>query len=94
LTIWRPWIGPKPTPIEKFARIGTLFGANHENHLDRCHHLVDCLYRWLDQLDIPRLGQFGLTDSHIDLLVHTASNKNNPLPLSAGQIGQMLKDRL
>jgi alcohol dehydrogenase len=82
------------TMIEKFARIGTLFGADHENQLDRCHHLVDCLYRWLDQLDIPRLGQFGLTDSLIDLLVHTASNKNNPLPLSAGQIGQMLKDRL
>ena len=45
-------------------------------------------------LAIPRLGQFGLTDGHVDLLVRAASNKNNPLPLSAGQIGGMIRDRL
>jgi alcohol dehydrogenase class IV len=80
--------------IEKFARIGNLFGAMYENRLDCCRHLVDGLYRWLDQLAIPRLGQFGLTDGHVDLLVQAASNKNNPLPLSAGQIGGMLRDRM
>jgi len=79
--------------IEKFARIGKLFGADHENSLDCCRHLVDCLYQWLDQLDIPRLGRFGLTVAHVDFLVHAASNKNNPLPLSADQIGQMIRDR-
>ena len=81
------------TTIEKFARIGKIFGALHEDCLDCCRHLVDCLYRWLDQLDIPRLGQFGLTAAHVDLLVRAASNKNNPLPLSAGQIRQMIQDR-
>jgi alcohol dehydrogenase class IV len=81
------------TTIEKFARIGKLFGAKHENRLDCCRHLVDCLYRWLDQFDIPRLGQFGLTLDHVNFLVRDGSNKNNPLPLSAGQIGQMIQDR-
>jgi alcohol dehydrogenase class IV len=85
---------PSNATIEKFARIGRLFGAMHENRLDCCRHLVDSLYRWLDQLAIPRLGQFGLTDGHVDLLVRTASNKNNPLPLSAGQIGRMIRDRM
>ena len=80
--------------LAKFARIGNLFGARHENRMDCCRHLVDCLYRWLDQLAIPRLGQFGLTGGHVDLLVSTASNKNNPLPLSAGQIGNMIRDRM
>lgn len=80
--------------IEKFAHIGSLFGAMHENRLDCCRHLVDGLYRWLDQLAIPRLGQFGLNDGHVDLLVAAGSNKNNPLPLSAGQIGDMIRDRL
>ncbi len=79
--------------IEKFARIGKLFGAKHENRLDCCRHLVDCLYRWLDQFDIPRSGQFGLTLDHVNFLVRDGSNKNNPLPLSAGQIGQMIQDR-
>ena len=85
---------PSSAAIEKFARIGNLFGAMYESRLDCCRHLVDGLYRWLDQLAIPRLGQFGLTDGHVDLLVRAASNKNNPLPLSAGQIGGMIRDRL
>jgi alcohol dehydrogenase class IV len=79
--------------IAKFARIGNLFGATHDTHLDCCRYLVDGLYRWLDQLGIPRLGQFGLTLAHVDFLVHAASNKNNPLPLSTDQIGRMIQDR-
>ena len=84
---------PSNEAIDKFARISKLFGAKHDNHLDCCRHLVDCLYQWLDQLDIPRLGRFGLTVAHVDFLVKEASNKNNPWPLSAGQIGQMIQDR-
>lgn len=81
------------TAIEKFSRMGKLFGAPHEGPLDCCRHLVDCLYRWLDRLEIPRLGTFGLTHAHIDFLVRAASNKNSPAPLSAGQIRRMIHDR-
>lgn len=84
---------PADAAIDKFARIGKLFSAKHENRLDCCRHLVDCLYGWLEQLDIPRLGQFGLTPDHVDLVVHAASNKNNPLPLSTDQMGKMIQDR-
>lgn len=80
--------------LTKFARIGNLFGSLYEDRLDCCRHLVDCLIRWLDQLEIPRLGTFGLAEAHMDLLVKTASNKNNPLPLSAGQMVKMIKNRL
>lgn len=80
--------------MAKFAHISNIFGCLHENRLDCCRYLVDCLYRWLDQLKIPRLGMFGLTADHVDLLVKAASNKNNPLPLSAGQMGQMVQNRL
>ncbi|MFO7715267.1 iron-containing alcohol dehydrogenase [Desulfosarcina sp.] len=79
--------------LAKFARIGKLFGARFEDRMDCCRHLVDSLYRWLDQLQIPRLGQFGLTPDRVDILVHAASNKNNPLPLTAGQIERMIQDR-
>lgn len=79
--------------IKKFSRIGKLFGASYKDPRDCCRHLVDCLYRWLDELDLPRLGRYGLADVHVDLLVPAASNKNNPLPLSADQIRQMIQDR-
>ncbi|WP_319407974.1 iron-containing alcohol dehydrogenase [uncultured Desulfosarcina sp.] len=84
---------PSNAAIDKFARIGRLFGAKPDNRLGGCLHLVDCLYQWLDQLDIPRLGRFGLTAAHVDFLVRAASNKNNPWPLSDSQIGQMIQDR-
>lgn len=82
------------TALSKYARIGELFGARHGDPEDCCRHLVDCLYQWLGQLEIPRLGRFGMTAAHVDLLVRTASNKNNPLPLSASQIERMIQDRL
>jgi len=81
------------TAIRKFARIGRLFGAAYHASSDCCRHLVDCLYQWLEQFSIPRLGSFGLTDALADNLVRLGSNKNNPLPLSADQIRQMILDR-
>jgi alcohol dehydrogenase class IV len=79
--------------IDKFARIGKLFGSLNADRLDCCRHLVNSLYRWLDQLDIPRLGDFGLTAAHVDVLIGLSSCKNNPLPLSAEQLGRMIQDR-
>jgi alcohol dehydrogenase class IV len=79
--------------VEKFARIGRLSGASHADPMDRCRHLVDSLYRWLDKLPIPRLGHYGLSASHIERLRQDSSNKNNPLPLSADQVEQMIRDR-
>jgi alcohol dehydrogenase class IV len=79
--------------VDKYARIARLFGATQADPVDRCRFLVDALDRWLDDLAIPRLGTFGLKSEYINLLVGKASNKNNPVPLSAGQIDGMLWDR-
>jgi len=79
--------------IEKFARIAELFGASGKDAVDRCRHLIDRLYRWLDDLSIPRLGRFGLTTDHVATIVERASNKNNPLPLTNDQIVRMIRER-
>lgn len=79
--------------IEKFARIAELFGASHNDPVDRCRHLTDSLYRWLEDLSIARLGRFGLTDDHVENIVESASNKYNPLPLTADQMVRMIRDR-
>lgn len=79
--------------IEKFARIAELFGAFHNDAIDRCRFLAESLYRWLEDLDIPRLGRFGLTTDHVAIIVSTASSKNNPLPLTADQMTRMIRDR-
>ncbi len=79
--------------IDKYARIACLFGATQAHPVERCRYLVDALYRWLDDLAIPRLGQFGLTADHVSVVVVQASNKNNPMPLSPSQITGMIRDR-
>jgi alcohol dehydrogenase class IV len=79
--------------IDKYARIARLFGATQARPGDRCQYMVDALYRWLDDLAVPRLGQFGLTTDHVKILMETASNKNNPVPLSPIQIADMIRDR-
>jgi alcohol dehydrogenase class IV len=85
--------GESRNSIAKFSRIANLLGASHNNPADGCSHLVDALYGWLENFKIPRLGVFGMTVRKVDLLMKQASNKNNPLPLSAGQIRQMILDR-
>jgi alcohol dehydrogenase class IV len=84
---------PSNAAIDKFARIGRLFGARNQDPLDSCRFLVACLDQWLAKLAIPRLEHYGLTADHVDRLVSASSNKNNPLPLSAEQIEQMIKRR-
>jgi alcohol dehydrogenase class IV len=79
--------------IEKFARIAELFGASQKDAVDRCRYLTDSLYRWLEDLFIPRLGGCGLTDDHVERIVESASNKNNPLPLTADQMARMIRGR-
>lgn len=79
--------------IAKYARLGELFGAPPGDAGERCRHLVDCLYGWLASLSIPRLSRFGLNPQLIARLVGLAGNKSNPLPLSTGQIEQMLLKR-
>lgn len=79
--------------IAKFSHIGRLFGSTHAVPVDSCRFLVDCLYELIEQFQIPRMGQFGLTLDQVDQLVGSASNKNNPLALSGNQIRSVILDR-
>jgi alcohol dehydrogenase class IV len=84
---------PASVAINKFSRVGQLFGSGYENPMGSCLYLVDCLYRWLEKLALPRLQVFGLTMDHIEKLVLSGSNKNNPSPLSEDQIRLLIMDR-
>lgn len=79
--------------IEKFSRIGKLFGARDDRPQDCCQHLVERLYDWLNELPIASLKAFGLTATTVQVLVEQSSNKNNPLPLTREQIRHMILDR-
>jgi alcohol dehydrogenase class IV len=79
--------------IDKLARIARLFGATSPDRIDCCRYLAAALYRLLDRLAVPRLKAFGLNAVHVDQLLAVASNKNNPVPLTADQMRRMILDR-
>ncbi len=79
--------------MDKFAGLGRWFGGRYRDPLDCCAFFIDSLYDWLDRFAIPTLGNFGLTEEHIEGLAGLASNKNNPVALSDDQIRRIIRER-
>jgi alcohol dehydrogenase class IV len=56
--------------------------------------LVDTLYRWIGECEIPRLGEYGVTTGDIAAIVARSSNKNNPIALSDTEIAAVVAERI
>ena len=57
-------------------------------------HFTDCLLRWVEELQLPRLSDYGITAADLDRIVEAASNRNNPIALSPSEIKALLQTRL
>lgn len=81
--------------LEKFAIVGAMLTGCDSAWIDKCCDLlVETLESWVQTLNIPRLGKYGITESDLDKIVEAASNKQNPIKLSKSQIKQILLMRL
>lgn len=96
--------------LKKYARAGALFSGSDdgmyycesltdsslpENFIDKnCDCLIEIIESWIEKLRIPRLGEYGLTESDLDKIVEKTGNKNNPVQLTPEQIKQILLSRL
>ena len=87
---------PHHPVIRRMARVGSLMpGAEAiKDEFQLVEHLTTTLEQWVDALAIPRLGIFGLKSEDLDRLVLAASNRNNPIQLSATEIRCLLERRL
>ena len=83
------------TSLKKYMDIGQLLGDSKNMDGERsCYVLVDALHKWTEKLAPPRLGKFGINDSHLEKIANAASNKNNPVQLTKSEIKDLLKRRL
>ncbi|NER00693.1 MAG: iron-containing alcohol dehydrogenase [Cyanothece sp. SIO2G6] len=96
---------PESPAIAKMIRLGRLLSnidgntnngnANNGNpddwHGQICGELID---QWTDQLQIPRLGKYGLQTTHLDKVLDGTRNRNNPVALNRDEIRSMLLARL
>lgn len=85
----------KSNALEKFAKTGYLLSGKEGLQTDEgCGLLVDTLYKWTDELEIPGLGKYGIEDFHLDMIVQETGQKNNPAVLTKAQLKSILKERL
>lgn len=89
---------PDAVALAKYAKVaGILCNQPFTNHEAAREALVNLLAEWTVQLDLPRLGDYGLDESGLDhVVVHSrgSSMKTNPLVLTDDEIKTCLQERL
>ena len=89
---------PESPALKKYALAGKLLAR--EERLDDAAaraRLVDILQDWTRRLELPRLGQYGVTAPDLPRIVaHSrgSSMKTNPLVLSDAELSRLLASRI
>jgi len=84
--------------LMKHAIIGALIaGKGYEPNIDvsyYCSVLVETLENWTKQLNIDRLGKYGITTKDIDNIIERTGLKNNPVHLNPEDIKEIVVNRI
>ena len=88
---------PDSPALEKYARLGSLFGTAAGDDNQRLRGLVAFLRRLTDDLGLARLGGYGITAADIPDLVAAispSSMRTNPVSLTGEELDDLLRRRL
>ena len=87
---------PHHPAVERMARVGRLMPGGSSLNEDKTavDHFTESLLDWVDELKIPRLGNYGITDADLDRIVEASSNRNNPIALTPSEIKTLVQTRL
>lgn len=80
--------------LSKYDRLGRLFCTDLPDREKPGRMFIDYLYNITDELDLPRLTEYGVTSDTLDEIVSSSSNKNNPVALDSGEIRSIVEKRL
>jgi len=79
----------------KYSGIGQLFTKETRKpgifYIQKLALEID---QWIEELKIPRLGEFGIKKEHIDKIITKTGIKNNPVPLSKEELADILRERI
>jgi len=76
---------------KKMANVGRMFGAGHKSDDYYCEQLTQQLFKWESRFAIPKFSNYGITQTALPKLVNAASNRNNPVELTAEEIESILQ---
>jgi len=81
--------------LSKYAAVGRLLSQRPElSDAGACDMLVETLAHWQHELDVPRLGNFGIGMEHIAHLAAITRSKSNPIELNPESLRKILVARL
>ena len=84
-----------PVALEKYSRLGRLFSEQGKAPAAQYQDLfIAELARLTDDLDLPRLGHYGINESHLEKILDQTGNKYNPAALDRGEMREILLARL
>ena len=82
----------------KYAMVGALLaGKEVREKVDVSHYcstLVEALEKWTSDLNIDRLGKYGITTKEVDKIAKKAGLKNNPVQLRREDIMEIVRNRI
>ena len=86
---------PDSLYLKKYARLGSMFHPDRSlDDLEYAMFFINILERLVEELQLPRIGKFGLDEKHIDKVINATSQKNNPVALDNNELKEILISRL
>lgn len=86
---------PHNPAVAKMARLGQRLSQESGKSDDYyCDVLVAILEEWTEQLNLPRLGDFGIQPSDLEKILDETHNRNNPIELTRDEIRAFVETRI
>jgi alcohol dehydrogenase class IV len=81
--------------LVKYSCLGRLFleeeNMPHDYYIDG---FIDYLMKLTDELELPRLGKYGIKENDLEAICRITELKNNPVKLSTEDLAEILRSRL
>ncbi len=55
---------------------------------------ADAIDKWIEELNLPKLGKFNITKPDANKITAQTSNKNNPVELNKNELLEILSKRI
>ena len=86
---------PNNPAITKMIQLGKLLSEHKEHSNDWYGQACgEILHTWTLNLEIPRLGVYGVQERDIEKILDGTRNRNNPVALNRDEIREIICDRL
>lgn len=86
---------PDSPVISKYARLGKYFtDTGNLTEGEYALQFIELLERLVAELNLPRIGNYGLKNEELRDIIDKTSQKNNPVTLNKDELLQILKSRI